>query len=161
MEHTEITNHTLVMLVDDSSIDNFVNQKMIERYGFSENVITYTRARKALEYLFDLDSQHDILHLIPSVIFLDMVMPVIDGLRFLEEYEKLSPKIKSRCRIVILTSSVNPEDTAKCEQNKNVLAYLSKPMLKHDLEHVDQLIKQSELKYKELVFESHYYAKAI
>ena len=64
--------YKLVLIVDDSSIDNFVNQKMIELNRFSEKVIAFTRAKKALEYLIELDKNKAHPNLIPSFIFLDL-----------------------------------------------------------------------------------------
>ena len=116
----------LILLVDDSNIDNFVTQKMIERNHFAKEVIAYTKAGNALKYLSDLDELKNDETPIPSLIFLDLNMPMINGFKFLEIYEKLSDFIKSRCKIIVLTSSVCPNDRDLLE-NKNILAFLHKP----------------------------------
>lgn len=134
------------MLIDDSSIDNFVNQKIIERYGFSGNVIVYSRAKKALEYLIGLEDADRAAFpaLFPDVIFLDLNMPVMNGHEFLEEYARLSSKVRSNCRVVVLSSTVNPADVSLSMRNSNVFAFFSKPLLKTNLETLAASIARAE-----------------
>jgi CheY-like chemotaxis protein len=132
----------LVMLVDDSSIDNFVNQKMIERNKFSQSTMTFTKGDKALEYLAEVDKKKSDISAVPFIIFLDLNMPLLSGFQFIEVYEKLSDFIKSRCRIIVLTSSISPYDIVKCNENKNVLTFLNKPLMKNNFEEINLLIKK-------------------
>ena len=138
-----IDNIDLVLLVDDNSIDNFVNQKMIERYRFSKNVIAYTKASDALKYLSELDELKSDLKPLPSIIFLDLNMPLINGFQFLELYEKLSNFIKSKCKIVILSSSVNPNDKTLIAKNKNIISFLHKPLLNSNFQELNALLKEN------------------
>lgn len=72
--------NTFVMLVDDNSIDNFVNTKVIDRYQFADEVILFKKSRKALEYLSALNTAPE--SQVPDVLFLDLNMPDINGLIF-------------------------------------------------------------------------------
>jgi CheY-like chemotaxis protein len=137
----EVTPPRIVMLIDDSSIDNFVNQKMIERHKFSERTVTFTKAAKAMKYLSEIDEEKKSTSEIPFIIFLDLNMPLINGFQFLEVFEQLSDFIKSRCKIVILTSSINPNDIIKCKENKNVLTFLNKPLIKNNFEEINLCLK--------------------
>ena len=132
------------MLIDDSYIDNFVNQKMVERYEFCNNVIVFTRARKALSYLQNMDKENPVIWpgRMPDVIFLDIDMPVMNGYDFLEEYDKLSDRLKNYCRIVVLSSTVNPADIALAMKNYNVFGFFSKPMMKTDLDKLKNMLKR-------------------
>ena len=120
----------VVMLVDDDNVDNFINKKVIINSKFTDNVCIHTTTNSALEFLknmdeLKLDSSSSIL---PSHIFLDINMPVSDGFHFLEEFNKLPAKITAEVKIVMLTSSLNPNDQVKSEAYKNVIHFLSKPL---------------------------------
>ena len=145
-QSTDNTPHKLVLLIDDSSIDNFVNQKMIELNAFSEEVIAFTRATKALNYLTELDKSNKADSKIPSIIFLDLNMPIMNGIEFIKQYENLSEKIKNNCRIIILTSSINPADIDTTNNNECVLTNLNKPLMKNNFDLIDLLIYESEYK---------------
>ncbi|CAN5311933.1 response regulator [soil metagenome] len=127
----EITiKHTAVMLVDDNDIDNFIHEKVVKNAKFTKNVYKHTSAISALEFLKNIEmlQSESITALIPAYIFLDINMPISDGYYFLEEFEKFSEKIKSKIKIVMLTSSLNPDDFEKSNSYKQVVNYLSKPL---------------------------------
>lgn len=136
--------HPLVVLVDDSSIDNFVNKKVISRYGFAENVLEFTKAREALKYLLQLNN--DMEATIPSLLFLDLDMPEINGFEFLDAFAMLSEKIKKNLKIVVLTSSINPADMEFCSTNKSVLTFLHKPLMKNNLDSIDAMLSEKSFK---------------
>ena len=132
--------HSLVMLVDDSSIDNFVNRKIIQRYQFASEVIEFTKASSALKHLLELNNNLE--KEIPSLLFLDLEMPEINGLEFLSAFTLLSDRIKKNMNIVILTSSINPADVKTCSKFKSVLTFLPKPLMKNNLDTIEKLIAE-------------------
>jgi CheY-like chemotaxis protein len=136
--------HPLVVLVDDSSIDNFVNKKVINRYEFAGEVLEFTKAREALKYLLQLNNDTEAT--IPSVLFLDLDMPEINGFEFLDAFAMLSEKIRRNLSIVVLTSSINPADMEICSRNKSVLTFLHKPLMKNNLETIDAMLSEKSLK---------------
>lgn len=140
-------NHKLVLLLDDSSIDNFVNQKMIELNKFSEKVIAFTRATRALDYLKEVDKNKTYEVDLPSIIFLDLNMPVMDGHEFIQLFECLSVELKNRCKIIILTSSVNPADQLPVSDSSSILTFLSKPLMKNNFDLIDLLINEERKGY--------------
>jgi CheY-like chemotaxis protein len=122
--------HT-VMLIDDNEIDNLINQKMIEAASIAENIYTHTGAKSAIEFLRNMEKLEVADKVLPDVIFLDIDMPLMDGFQFLDEFEKLTNVAKKKCKIVMLTSSINPQDSNRAKKYENVRLYLNKP-LSHD-----------------------------
>ena len=126
----------VVMFVDDNTIDNFINQKIVINSKFSEYVYVHTNAQSALEFFKNIDElkTEEGYSLLPSHVFLDINMPISDGYYFLEEFDKLfSKKITSQVKIVMLTSSLNPNDEVKSTSYKSVVSYLLKPLTKDSL----------------------------
>ncbi len=127
MKKMEKFKFSSVMLIDDEAIDNFVNEKLLRHYTFADKIYVHTSAKSALEFLKNIQRlgiSGD--PLIPDYIFLDINMPILDGWGFLQEYEKINPKLKSK--IIILTASVYPEDEEKALSYKSVCAFFSKPL---------------------------------
>ncbi len=123
------TKYSTVLLVDDNEVDNLINTKMIENNNFAERIFVNTNSIGALEYLKNLDGDKQlIMDLVPDILFLDINMPIMDGFQFLEEFEKIGDKIKQHCKIVMLTTSLNPSDEEYSNKNKFVVKYIRKPL---------------------------------
>jgi CheY-like chemotaxis protein len=120
----------LVVLIDDSDIDLFVQRRFIELSGFARRVITFRSSREALKYLSDSN-----LREYPDLIFLDLNMPEIDGFSFLELYGK--QVTGSPTKIIILTSSSSALDRDRAATFGNVIGFLSKPLTEGNLSEID------------------------
>jgi len=123
-----------VMLIDDNEIDNLINQKMIEAASIAEHIYTHTGARSAIEFLRNLEKlDKETKNVMPEVIFLDIDMPLMDGFQFLDEFDKLSEGTKKKCKVVMLTSSINPQDVNKSKRYSYVKKYINKPLSQDNL----------------------------
>ncbi len=120
-----------VLLVDDNEIDNFINERIISSSGFSANVTVKFSADAALEYLKEVANDPS---RIPDVIFLDLNMPVKDGFGFLEDYNNIDDAVKAKAKVIVLSSSISPDDINRASVNPHVYKYLNKPLSEKYLE---------------------------
>jgi len=123
-----------VLLVDDNDIDNFINERIITSSFFADKVEVKTSAQAALDFLKSNASNAELL---PQVIFLDLNMPVMDGFAFLEEYKNLPDSVKNSSKIIVLSSSISPDDINKASANPLVSKYLNKPLADKYLEAIN------------------------
>jgi len=126
----KITVYKKVMVIDDNAIDRYVAEHVIKSQCFAEEVITKESARAGLEYLEALSGTAEEL---PQLIFLDIRMPEVDGFGFLELYDKLPEVVKKNCIIMMLSTSLNPEDHERAAENPFVNRFLNKPLNKEKL----------------------------
>ena len=123
-----------VMLIDDNELDNFINQKVIEMNNFSEKVYVNSSGLSALEFLKNLCVNKVLIdEASPSVIFVDINMPFMDGFQFLEQYYKLPAELSEKCKVVILTSSFNPADKETSLKISKDILFLNKPLTEDSL----------------------------
>ena len=52
----------------------------------------------------------------------------MDGFGFLVEYEKLDESIRKFCKVIVLSSSISPEDINRASTNPHVVKYVNKPL---------------------------------
>jgi len=95
---------------------------MIEASDICENIFVHSGAKGAIEFLKNIEktSKRTLDLYLPEVIFLDIDMPLMDGFQFLDEFEKTIRCNKTNSKVVMLTSSLNPQDMNKAKKNKYV-----------------------------------------
>ncbi|QOG04318.1 response regulator [Flavobacterium sp. MDT1-60] len=114
-----------ILVIDDNPTDRYIAKRMAEKYHFAEEIILQESALEALDYIKSLENTPELL---PQFIFLDINMPGMNGYEFLEEYAKLSETIKANCIILMITTSIHPDDFKRAENNPSVFRFLNKPL---------------------------------
>jgi CheY-like chemotaxis protein len=122
--------YPVVMLIDDNELDNFVNKKLIENEHFAGTVQIQPSAVNALDFLNKNSGGTEI----PDLIFLDIMMPIMDGFGFLDEFEKLKDDVKKKSKIIMLSTSESFKDLNRANKNKYVYKFLNKPLSKSVLD---------------------------
>ena len=117
-----------ILLIDDNPDDNFYHERVIRKCAKAEQIITMTDAADALEFLRKESEKKTQ----PELIFLDINMPGMNGLEFLAEYVKFS----THSKVVMLTTSENPDDRRKAHNTNVISDFRIKPLSKEMLEQI-------------------------
>ena len=120
-----------ILLIDDDEATNFINKRAIEQIDCTQNIVVKENGIEALEYLTTyLDGAYPQ----PDLIFLDINMPAMDGWEFLKEYGNLEVNQRAKTVIVMLTTSLNPDDKGKAKVIPLISDFMSKPLTTEKLE---------------------------
>ncbi|MEL6648205.1 MAG: response regulator [Pseudomonadota bacterium] len=122
------------MLIDDEEFDQRQYLRVLQRSGLVETVLQYTYAEDALAHLV----AHPELEV--DVIFLDINMPRMNGFEFLEEAtEKLGADFVKTV-VVMLTTSLNPNDRTRAENFDVVRDFINKPLTLAHVERIAEMV---------------------
>ena len=114
-----------VLLIDDSESDNFYHERKIRKMGITDNIYICYSGPEALDFL---KSELEGIHPQPTLIFLDINMPGMNGWEFLQEYEKLEVAQQGEVVLTMLSNSIDERDKARADRYKAVQGFYSKPL---------------------------------
>lgn len=131
-----------ILLVDDNEPTNFLHEMIINESDCSEQIVSVESAREGLDYV---ESAIKGAKEFPELIFLDINMPGMTGWEFLAEFEKINFIKVKKPIIIMLTTSLNPDDKDRALQVKSVDDYRTKPLNKNMLkELLEKYFKQTD-----------------
>ena len=116
-----------ILLIDDDTINNFINEKLLKKLNIANKISVALNGEEALNFLKQICVE---VNECPELILLDINMPVMDGFEFLEEFEKLPPHVHEHCPIIMLSSSIDPGDQERADNNRFVKKFINKPINK-------------------------------
>ncbi len=123
-----------VLLIDDDEINNMICTKIISKNDFATNVVACSSARQGLKYL--QDALTDGAKPLPTVIFLDINMPVMNGWDFLDQYKQMPGLADKGIVLIMLSSSSSANDLSRAHSYPQVSDYITKPLTAAHLQHV-------------------------
>ncbi len=128
----------VAMIIDDESFDQKMYKRIIDRSGLVEKTLSFSAADHALTYLQENPDQPI------DLILLDINMPRMNGFEFLDiATRELGPKFAKVC-IVMLTTSLDPNDRERAASFEIVRDFLNKPLTLDDLRRLATLIAEAD-----------------
>jgi CheY-like chemotaxis protein len=128
----------LILCVDDDPITLMLCKKVITKTSFTNNIITAKNGEEAIQYFDKILNQEE--NQIPQLVFLDLNMPVMDGWEFLDSFNT-DKYIEIKTKIVVLSSTIDPEDYQKSKTYPMVIDFLSKPITLEMLNYLQTKLK--------------------
>lgn len=114
------------MVVDDDRTNNMICEFSLRRFSSETEIKTFVDPTVALKYIEE--SYSDEATDTPTVLFLDINMPLLSAWDFLEIFKEFTSHIKRQFTIYILTSSIDFRDKEKADMNPLVTSSLCKPL---------------------------------
>jgi CheY-like chemotaxis protein len=122
-----------VLLIDDDQFSNFLNKSLLQHSWENIEVLVANSGQEGLAFVEEPDR--------PDLIFLDIRMPLMSGIEFLEHFSKLEKEVISEIKIIMLSSSLDKEEISKSQEFPNVISFLNKPLDKEKILEVRSIIE--------------------
>jgi CheY-like chemotaxis protein len=121
--------YNTIFCIDDDPISLMISKKIISKTAFAKEVITALNGEEALR-MYDTFKKNTSTSTssIPELIFLDLNMPVMGGWKFLELFTSEYYSEFNNVKVIILSSTIDPQDLAKAKAFNMVADFLPKPI---------------------------------
>jgi CheY-like chemotaxis protein len=130
-----------ILFIDDDPITLMLCKMVISKSLFSKEIVTAKNGEEALKYFNTLKQVNTNTPLTkPQLIFLDLNMPVMGGWEFLDSFGTSDYSEYNNTKVIILSSTIDPEDLEKSKKYPMVIDFLSKPISKEMLEYIKEII---------------------
>jgi len=120
-----------VCIIDDDHIFIYGIKRLMKEVNFGDDILVYDNGKVALN---DLKLNSKAGKKLPSIIFLDLNMPIMNGWDFLDDFCKISESELNNTVVYITSSSVDPRDLVRIKSYSIVKNYILKPVTAKDLE---------------------------
>lgn len=113
-----------VLLVDDDPTTNFLHEQLLTSLGVTDHCLVAENGAQALAVLAENGDAPP-----PALVLLDVLMPVMDGVEFLEAYHQPPAPLPV---VIVLTTSMHARDRDRLA-SLAVTDYLEKPLTKEKI----------------------------
>jgi CheY-like chemotaxis protein len=118
-----------ILLIDDDEPTNYLNRMTLEQVECAQYIQVVQSGHDALDLLMRQGKYVELPDCPrPDLIFLDINMPAMDGWEFLEKYRLLPPAQKASIVMIMLTTSLNPDDEARARAIPEIDGFENKPL---------------------------------
>jgi CheY-like chemotaxis protein len=126
----------LIMCIDDDPITLMLFKKVVQKACFAKEIIYACNGQEAITFIDNIKSQDPK----PQLLFLDLNMPVMGGWEFLDLFNDSNYYLSNKTKVIILTSTIDPDDIKKSKTYPNVIEFLSKPITVEMLHYLESRI---------------------
>ncbi|WP_035565307.1 response regulator [Hymenobacter sp. IS2118] len=125
-----------VLLVDDDQLTNDLNKRLLQELGVADQYLSANDGVQALAALEQLAL--DANPTSPVLVLLDVKMPRMDGMAFVDAYQQLPENQQQAVVIVMHTAFMNSDDLGRVE-SLPIAGLVSKPLTKEKLDTILKL----------------------
>lgn len=115
-------NHYII--IDDDSTNNFICETVIKRLDPTAEVLIFEDPEEAVVRILELYSTSRTY--LPTILFLDINMPVMNGWEFLDVFKTFTDVTKEQFEIYVLSSSTE-DFSSKKKEYPFISDFLQKP----------------------------------
>lgn len=130
-----------IICIDDDPIALLLSKLVISKSNFASKVVTLANGQEGMNYLEKEQTIAEHKTGQPLLILLDLNMPVMDGWEFLEQFSQRLQQQYQDVKIILLSSSIDPNDIKKSKQFEMVLDFFPKPLTREMMDTILQRIR--------------------
>lgn len=126
-----MTKQFAFVLIDDSDLDIFINEKFLALSGLASSVRSFIDAESALAYFNSGTPAEE-----ETIVLLDLQLAGMSGFDFLDAFCLLDIALRKRVRIFMLSSTADASDFQRVVDHSCLEALLPKPLDLEKLKHL-------------------------
>nr|WP_315258564.1 response regulator [uncultured Flavobacterium sp.] len=126
----------LIICIDDDPITLMLFKKVVQKASFAKEITNAMNGEEAITFINSITNEDKK----PKLIFLDLNMPIMGGWEFLDLFNNSNYYHLDNTKVIILTSTIDPEDIKKSKTYPNVIEFLSKPITVEMLNYLNSKI---------------------
>lgn len=114
---------TPVLCINDSTINLFVQKRLLLQSGITDTVITASDGQEALDYYSRFTEGHSFDY--PRLILLDIHMPRVDGWEFLDKFSELYLPAFKESKVIINSFTVDHQEIEKSKNYPVIIDFVT------------------------------------
>jgi len=131
------------MVIDDDKTTTILCQHALRKFSNVTPLMTFMDPELALNAIREEYGVKDAY--IPTVMFLDINMPVMTGWDFLEAFKDFSIEVRKQFTIYILSSSIDQRDETRSKLNPFVSGHISKPLKLESIKQIFNIVDNDSI----------------